>query len=169
MSEEYSSHAVLVAGLAVVLAVALAAGGAAAQSDRPGWASNLAENTSEMVSTYNDQVSEEDLGTAAKQLAGERVNLVVEDDATDETATVSFRMTKDLEIREFSPGPREDATLRMTASRATVERIVDADRPGVAFRSAIKSRDVRISGVGLVNQVKWTVINEVGGALGFFD
>lgn len=125
-------------------------------------------NASQMVPTYNDQITRQDLGVAAGQLKGETVNLVVTDRASGETAVVSFRMTRQLNIRDLSKGPRDDATLKMTASRATVERISNSQSPGAAFRTAVKNDDIKISGLTLVNKVKWTAINAARGVMGLF-
>ena len=163
-----SIASVLLLGALLLVAVAFATGGAAAQSDQPAWADPMYQNASEMVPTYNDQVSEEDLGLAAGQLKGERINLVVTDNSRGETATVSFRMTEKLEIRELSKGDRDDATLRMTTSRSTVERISDSTSPGVSFRSAVMDEEIEISGLTTVNSVKWTAINTVRSVASLF-
>jgi hypothetical protein len=154
--------------VAVLVVGSVATAGVAAQSDQPAWADDLYGDAEEMVGTYNEQVSASDLGVAAGQLKGERVNLVITDRSSGETATFSFRMNSELQITQLKQGARDDATLQMTTNRATVERINEANSPGAVFRNAIKSRDIKISGVSTINKVKWTVINGVGGALGLF-
>ncbi|MFB6183561.1 MAG: hypothetical protein ABEI96_03315 [Haloarculaceae archaeon] len=168
MPTQRTTGRIVVLLVAFSMIVSVGTVGVAAQSDQPDWADSLYQNAQSMVSTYNEQVTADDLGQAAGQLKGEKIDLVVTDRQSGETATFSFRMTEDLKIVELSKGPRDDATLKMTTTRATVERINGANHPGVAFRNAVKSRDIEIHGVTLVNKVKWGVINAVGGALGLF-
>lgn len=149
----------------VFVGLGLASAGVAAQSEQPAWADSMYENASQMVPAYNGQITDRDLGPASGQLKAERVNLVATDETTGETATVSFRLTDQLEIEDLSKGPRDDATIKMTTSRATVEQISASETPGNAFQAAIKSDRIKISGLTWSNTVKWAVINAVRGVL----
>lgn len=169
MDLHITTRRAIVALLVVTLVSSAIAHPAMAQSDQPDWADDLYEDAQSMVGTYNEQVTEADLGRAAGQLKGERINLVITDQSSGETATFSFRMDEQLRITELDDAPREDATLRMTTDRQTVDRINSAEQPGQEFRDAVRNRDIEITGVSMVNKVKWTVINSVGGALGVFE
>jgi hypothetical protein len=164
-NHKYYSMIVVLVALTVIGAGSLPA---VAQSTQPGWADDLYQRTQGMVSTYNEQVTEDDLGFAAGQLTGERINLLITDETSGETATFSFRMDDQLRITQLAQGPREDATLRMTTTRATVDQIINAEQPAQVFRSAVRRGDITIRGVTVVNQIKWTAINTVGDALGLF-
>ncbi|MEA5407134.1 hypothetical protein VB773_05770 [Haloarculaceae archaeon H-GB2-1] len=155
--------------LSILVLGSVVTAGVAAQTNQPGWADDLYTDAETMVSTYNEQVEGKDLGTAAGQLKGEKINLVISDGQTAEVATFSFRMDNELRITELKKGARDDATLEMATNRQTVQKINEANSPGFVFRNAIKSRDISINGVSTVNKIKWTVINGVGGALGLFD
>jgi hypothetical protein len=132
--------------------------GAFAQSD-PAWEGEVYEAVSEMVPTYNERVSEVDLGIAGDQLADRRVNVYVEDG--DATAVYSFRTDADNRIEDFRRGAHPDARLRVTTSRATVVGVARADNPAAAFRAAVAGGDIVVTGERghPVEQVKWTVIN----------
>jgi len=145
--------------LLLAVAVALVASPVTAQAtDQPDWAESAYENSSSMVDSYNDAVSASDLGPAADQLKGEVVNLRVEGD-DGSTATFSFEVTDDHRIEGLQQGTRDDATLKMTVEKDAYERITSAEDPSAAFKSALRSGDVGISGIGAVNGVKWGAIN----------
>lgn len=148
--------------IATFLALLVVTSGlAAAQStDQPEWADEAFAEFEGMVAVYNESITAVDLGVAGDQLANERVNLVVTD-ADGATATFSFRLDGQLRMTELAQGPRSDATLRMSLDRATFDEILTADNPAVAFRDAVAEDDIRFSGVGTTNAVKWTVINTV--------
>ena len=157
--------------LGVFLAVlVIASGVATAQSDRPEWADEAYAEFGGMVAAYNESITGVDLGIAGDQLANERVNLVVTD-ADGDTATFSFRMDSQLRMTQLSQEARSDATLRMSADRQTFNETLTADNPAVAFRDAVAGGDIRFSGIGTGNAIKWTVINSVAGiarTLGLF-
>lgn len=152
------SARVLLATLLVVSVASFGIGAGLAQSDQPAWADEMFGNFEGFVSAYNENVDASDLGMAADQLKNERVNLIVTDsDGTQ--ATASFRMNGQLQIQELEQGTRDDATLKMTTDRATIERILESNNPATAFQNALADGDIRIGGIGLVNSVKWAVIN----------
>jgi hypothetical protein len=145
----------------VVLGLTLAATPALAQS-QPAWSNEMYEKMSPMVEKYNAKINADDLGIAAGQLKGEKVNLVVTD--TDGSqATASFRMDDGLKMRDLQQGERDDATLKMSTDRATMERIISANNPAVTFQNAVVSGDISIDGIGATNAVKWTAINVASG------
>ncbi len=148
----------LIATVVVVSVASFGVGPALAQSDQPGWADEMFGDFEGFVSTYNENVDASDLGIAADQLKNERVNLIVTDgDGTQGTA--SFRMNAQLQIQELEQGTRDDATLQMTTDRATIDRILGSNNPTNAFQNALTDGDIRIDGIGLINSVKWAVIN----------
>lgn len=152
------SARVLLATLLVVSVASVGVGSALAQSDQPAWGDEMFEDFGGFVSAYNENVDASDLGIAAGQLKDERVNLIVTDsDGTE--ATASFRMNGQLQIQDLEQGTRDDATLKMTTDRATIERILESNNPATTFQNALTGGDIRIDGLGLVNSVKWTVIN----------
>ena len=154
----------------LVLAVAVLSAPVTGQAAQPAWGGAMFADFEGMVGEYNAAIGETDLGFAGDTLANERVNLVVSD--TDgSVATFSFRLDGDLRMSEFAQGEREDATLRMSADRATVEGIVAAENPARAFTGAVADGDVALDGLGLGNAVKFAVINGVAGlarTLGLF-
>lgn len=156
----------------VVLSLALVVAGigavatpAAAQSDQPDWAVEMYEDMGPMVETYNENVDADDFGVFAGQLQGERVNLVVDDPANDTEGSVSFRLDGDLRMQEVELGTRDDATIRMSTDKDTMDRVIASDAPETEFQNAVVDDEITISGIGTVNRVKWTVVNTVGGVL----
>lgn len=147
-----------VALVVVVAAGSIVSGAALAQSDQPDWANELYEEMGPMVDRYNENVDADDAGVAGDQLKDENVNLVVSD-ANGTDASVSFHMNDQLQIEELSQGTRDDATMRMSTDRATMDTIIASDTPSSAFQSAITSGDISIDGIGAVNAVKWAIIN----------
>ncbi|MFB6250575.1 MAG: hypothetical protein ABEI27_02625 [Halobellus sp.] len=157
----------LLALLVITSGVATAQSG---QSSQPDWADKAYDEFSGMVATYNESITQVDLGIAGDQLSNERVNLVVTD-ADGETATFSFRMDNQLRMTELDQGPRSDATLRMSTDRETFNETLTADNPAAAFRDAVASGEIRFSGIGTGNAIKWTVINsaaDIARSLGLF-
>jgi hypothetical protein len=152
--------------IGVVLAILVVTSGVStaqsAQSSQPDWADEAYGEFSGMVATYNESITQVDLGIAGDQLSNERVNLVVTG-ADGETATFSFRMDDQLRMTELDQGPRSDATLRMSTDRETFNETLTADNPAATFRDAVADGDIRFSGIGTGNAVKWTVINSVAG------
>ncbi|MFC7026375.1 hypothetical protein ACFQJ5_16710 [Halomicroarcula sp. GCM10025324] len=145
----------------VALGLTLAATPALAQS-QPAWGNEMYEQMNPMVEKYNENIRADDLGVAAGQLKGEKVNLVITD--TDGSqATTSFRMDDQLNIRDLKQGERDDATLKMSTDRATMEQIISADNPAIAFQNAIASGDIEMDGLGATSAVKWAAINLASG------
>jgi hypothetical protein len=116
-----------------------------------------------IVSSYND--SQPDLGFAGGLVTGNVVNFRVNGPDGDRT-TVSFRVTADNRLTDVRAGARDDAAIRMTTDRATVDRIANADEPGTAFRDAVDAGDVRITGRGFWSGIVWFVVNRLGGLVG---
>jgi len=161
-----TNFARVVVGLVVVVAaMGAVATPAAAQSDQPDWAVELFEDMGPMVGTYNENVDASDFGFVAGQLQGENVNLVVDDPANGTEASVSFTLDNDLRIQELELGTRDDATIQMSTDKATMDRIIASGNPSTEFKNAVLNDDITISGIGTVSQVKWAVINIVGGVL----
>lgn len=145
--------------LATLLVASAATGVASAQTDEPDWSDEVYENVAEMLPTYNERVDEVDLGVAGDQLAEKRVNVYIVDG--DQTATYSFYMDESNRITDLQRDPHPDAQLRLHTSRRTIDDIADAEDPTQAFRDAVRTGDISISGEKghPVEQVKWTVIN----------
>ncbi|MEF8973666.1 MAG: hypothetical protein V5A15_02145 [Haloarcula sp.] len=161
-----ANFARVVVGLVVVVAaMGAVATPAAAQSDQPDWAVELFEDMGPMVETYNENVDASDFGFVAGQLQGENVNLVVDDPANGTEASVSFTLDNELRIQELELGTRDDATIQMSTDKATMDRIIASGNPSTEFKNAVLNDDITISGIGTVSQVKWAVINIVGGVL----
>jgi len=140
--------------------------GGGATSAEPPWAASLYERLSSYVDAHNADVVDADLGAAAGQLQNETVNLYVSADGGE--AAFSFRTDGKNRIEEFQRGSLEDATVRMETNRATVERLTDADAPVAAFRKAILEDDIRIRGIGTVNELKWRVLDGIKHLAAFF-
>ncbi len=150
----------------MVLAGGLAAP-AAAQGDQPEWGDQMYTELEGMVGVYNENVNAEDLGVAASQVRNERVNLVVTD-SDGSQATASFRLDSELKIQELQQGTRDDATMKMSTDRQTVDRIVESNNPSRAFQNAIQNGDITIDGIGTINAVKWVVINNAANLIRSF-
>ncbi len=148
----------LIATVVVVSVASFGVAPALAQSDQPAWADEMFGSFEGFVSTYNENVDASDLGIAADQLKNERVNLIVTD-ADGTQGTASFRMNAQLQIQELEQGTRDDATLKMTTDRATIDRILESNTPTTAFQNALMDGDIRIDGIGVINSLKWAVIN----------
>jgi hypothetical protein len=156
---------VVVSLVLVVAAAGAVAGPATAQGDQPDWAVQMFEDMGPMVETYNANVDASDFGIMAGQLQGENVNLVVDDPANGTEASVSFTLDTDLRMQELELGTRDDATIQMSTDKATMDRIIASSGPSTEFKNAVVDDDITISGIGTVSQVKWAVINVVGGVL----
>lgn len=135
-----------------------------AQSDQPDWAADMFDRMEPMVETYNENINADDAGIAGDQLKNEKVNLIVTD-ANGTTAEASFRLDGRLRMQELSEGTRDDATMKMSTDRETIERIIDANDPSSAFQTAITDDDISIDGLGSINAVKWVILNTVSGFL----
>ena len=141
--------------------------GGGAVGTAPDWAVELYDQMRTYVDEHNAEIGDADVGSLAGQLGGETANLYV--DAAEGEAEFSFRTTDGIQIREFERGTREDATVRMETDEETVDRIATDDEPVEAFRAAIGADDIRVSGIGTLNGLKWRGINIVGDIAGFFD
>lgn len=155
----------LLAVAIVVASASMVVGPAVAQSDQPDWADELYSDLQPMVGVYNAEVDASDAGIAGDQLKGETVNLVVTA-ANGSQASASFRMDSELKIRDLAQGTRDDATMKMTTDRATMERIIESETPASSFQNALQNGDITIDGLGTVNAVKWVVINLLAGIFG---
>ena len=161
--------------LAVVIALVLAAAvpAAAAQSGQPAWADEMYADFDAMLPEYNEKISSGSSGSleiAKSYIGGERVNFVVTD-SDGQTATFSFHMDEDLRLTEFEQGPRDDATLRMSTDRATVEEIMQSSSPDSAFYNAVLGGEIEMDGLGVISAIKTIGISILLGAanqLGLF-
>lgn len=133
-------------------------GGGSAPAE-PAWAAALYERLSSYVDAHNRDIADANLGPAAGQLKNETVNLYVSADGGE--AGFSFRTDSKNRIEGFQRGHREEATVRMETTRATVERLTNADAPAQEFRKAVLDDDIRIRGLGTLNELKWRVLNGV--------
>jgi hypothetical protein len=151
------------------LAAALDAGGEALDTpvEAPGgtFDGEFYDQVTTIVASYDD--SQPDLGFAGGLITGNVVNFRVTGPEGDR-ATVSFRVTDDNRLTDVRAGARDDAKIRMTTDRATVDRIANAEKPGTAFRDAVEAGDVRISGRGFWSGIVWFVVNRLGGLVGVF-
>lgn len=108
-----------------------------------------------MVGAYNERG--DPAGLFGEQLRNERVNLYV--DTPESTGVVSFRVDENDRITQVRAGPRGDATLRMETDDRTVRRIADATDPAAALRDAAETDRVTVTGIGPLNQLKWTIVD----------
>ena len=141
--------------------------GGGAVGTTPDWAVELYDQMRTYVNEHNAEIGDADVGSLAGQLGGETANLYV--DAAEGEAEFSFRTTDGIRIREFERGTREDATVRMETDEETVDRIATDDEPVEAFRAAIVADDIRVSGIGTLNGLKWRGINIVEDIAGVFE
>lgn len=118
----------------------------------------LYEDLPRWVDRYNAAVDRPTGFALAGQLAGERVELAVRR-ADGGRSVVSFRLVEDGQIAELRAGGRDDATLRMRTDRTTVGRMANAGDPAAALRDAIRDDRVEVVGVGLVDRIKWAVVD----------
>jgi hypothetical protein len=143
------------AALAVAFVVLFSSvGGVAAQSNNPEWGQELYEQVEGMQDQYNANADQVDLGPV--NLAG-TMNVYVNDG--DEQATYSFTMNEDNEITSMQQGLDPTAPRKITTTRATLERIANSDNPAAAFRSAVLSGEIDITGEDgeLIETIKWEV------------
>jgi hypothetical protein len=145
---------------------ATAATTAETATDRPPWARSLFRRLWLYRDRYNESVEGADLGFAGGRLRNEVVDLHVTAEGAD--AVFSFVTDDDVRIDELRPGARTDATLRMDATRDTVDEVLDADAPARAFRTAVVEGDVTVRGVGVASEVEWTAIDLLVDVADFF-
>lgn len=129
-------------------------------SENPEWGQTLFAELESMVGDYNANADSVDLGPIS---LGGATNVYVTDG--DERATYTIYMDDDHRITDVRQGIDEDAKRKMTVDRATIDRIATADNPAAAFRAAVESGDIVVSGESgqVVEQIKWTVINLLKG------
>lgn len=110
-----------------------------------------------LTERYNARVDARSTDRVGRQLRGEVVDFRVA--SGDGTVTASFRIDETGRITELRAGSRADATLRMRTDAETVRRLARADDPVGAFRRAVADDDVRITGIGPVNWIKWAILD----------
>jgi hypothetical protein len=140
------------------LLVAASSPAVVAQSDDE-WQTGLYDQFASSAGAFNENIDNVSLGVAGGQLANHRVNLYVNDGG--EQLVASFYMDGDNHITDVQRGAHDDATLRMTADRDTVESILASQTPAADFRTAVEDDRIVIRGErgNPVEQVKWAVIN----------
>lgn len=132
-----------VATLVLVLLL-LGAGVAGGQSTQPAWADGFFVELRGWTDDYNAYVERSDPSFPGHTLLrGERVDLYVRDD-DGAVAVFSFRTDERLRIDDLRQGARADATARVTASRAVLERLATAEDPAPALRNAILAGEIDI-------------------------
>lgn len=144
--------------LAIVFAGGV--GSVSAQSSSPDWGDQLFVEMESMVGQYNAHAEHIDLGPVS--LAG-ATNVYVVDG--DEQATYTIYMDSDHRITDIQQGTDDDATRRMTVDRATIGDIASADNPAAAFRSAVESGAIVITGEDghILERVTWVIVNALKG------
>lgn len=133
---------------AVVLIVVLLSGGAGIdQAGQPEWTEDFYVELKGWAEEYNSQVETDSVGFPGSGLVrDERVNLYVK--ASDGSEAVySFRTDERLRIRDLERGKRDDVTLRVATTKATLERVANEEDSAAALRRAILIRDIRIQRV----------------------
>ncbi len=121
------------------------------------------QRVAQFVVAYNQE--QPTLGVASGVARGNVVNLYIRG-ADGAEAVVSFRLTEDNRIENLRVGARADAKIRMEMDEETFDRLAAADRPGAAFKRALDSGEVRISGRGLFSGAVWRVLNLLRPLLG---
>lgn len=133
--------------LALVVLSSALAGPAAAQSDAE-WEAELLDLFEKHSETFNENIDDVDLGPAEKRLAGKTVQAVVTNE--DERMVFTFTMDENNHITDLEAGGADDPDLRMVTSKATIERVLNAENPAQEFRDAYAGDDIRIkAGYGL--------------------
>jgi hypothetical protein len=127
--------------LALVVVSSGVAAPVAAQSDVD-WEDELLDLFETHADTFNEQIDDVDLGPAGDRLAGKTVKAVVTGE--EETVVFTFTMDENNHITDLQAGDTGDADLKMTTSKATIERVLNADNPAQAFRDAYANDDIRI-------------------------
>jgi hypothetical protein len=102
-------------------------------------------------------------GYVAGAVAGP-TNLHVHDDGT--VHRYSFVVTEDLTVEEFRAGERDDAVTLLTTDRSVLEAVSADDDPAGALAAAFAAGDVRVEGVGILNGLKWGLLNALRWAFG---
>lgn len=158
-----SNYALLVVG--IVVAATLGTGAVAAQEDQRS-DDRLVENLDALANTYNQNL-EQVPGVFRDQLANERVEVVVESD--DGANHYAAKTGDGARVTAIERGEAENPTVRVTTDTETLEEIRTADDPASTAVDAYDSGEIKISGVGVVNAVKVTVVEaavSVGRTLG---
>jgi hypothetical protein len=153
----------------LLVAVLLGAGGGSGQAEQPEWGDDLLAELDGWADEYNVAA-----GTGKVEFPGhwlvrdQRVNLYVEA-ADGSEAVYSFTTDERLRVAELEQGERDDATLHVRTTKATLERVAsEADR-AAAVRRALVSREIRVervlrlpAGLTLVVGVPEVVVGVVG-------
>jgi hypothetical protein len=149
----------LISVLLVVSLVSVSAGPVLAQESEVPSDEELERLLDEGVTLYNQNVDQLDLGFARGLIAGETVNVYIEDG--DQTHVYSASFEDDLRISDVSTEPNSDASTRISTDRATLESIASSSDPLEAAEQAIRDDRIRITGERghLVDQAVWTVVN----------
>lgn len=119
---------------------------ATAQTGQPEWADEVFANFEEWVADYNEEVETEGVALPGDfLLRGERVNFHVE--AGGAEAVYSFATDDDLRIVDLRAEPREDATMRVSTTRAFLVRLADDPDPTAALRDGVVNGEVSVQRV----------------------
>lgn len=100
------------------------------------------------------EAKNDDVGVAGTQFAGEVVNVHVRD-----RGVYSVEFGENLGVEAFSGCGRDDATLEVETDGETVSEIQESNEPLGRVGRAYRDGDVSVEGVGVVNTVKWGVID----------
>ena len=108
-----------------------------------------------LVDTYNQNVDRAP-AIARGQFAGERIDVRLE--ASDGERRFTAITAADGQIISLREEAATDPTLRVETSESTVCDVVTADSPKRAFLDAYDGGEIDVSGVGVVNSVKASVV-----------
>lgn len=118
------------------------------------------EQIATVAEAYNERVKRDELGVLGSMIAGERINLhIVRPDG--DHAIVSFRTTESARVRQLRAGPHPDSTVRITVGESNAKRLVYANDPGRATSEAFADGEIRVTGIGYLNAIKWFVVDTV--------
>lgn len=147
------------------LGVSLYTSPPAVSHPQPDWAGTYYHSFEQAATAYNDRVEdlyevevwELDLHQARPILSYERVNVYVTD-GRGRTAAYSFRLDGAAQIRDLKQGRRSDATVRVVVERSAIRRISTEYTQTRAVRAAFLRGDIRVTGVGASNWLRWLLI-----------
>lgn len=122
----------------------------------PEWAMAVFEQLTAFRTRLNTQIETTDGTFLTRQLAGEVANIHV--DTEQGEMVVSVPIADSIRLGELSWGSRDDATVRVETTARTIERLGRTEDPERALRKAVASGAIQVAGVGLVNRLKWTVV-----------
>jgi len=100
-----------------------------------------------------EQLESDDLGAVGSQVSGEVLNVHVEG-----SGVYSMVVDEDLNVVDVRGCGREDATTRVDVDAETVQQIGSTGDPASAVQEAFVNDTLEVSGIGTVNEVKWTVV-----------